>query len=145
LSVLCLDVNVLVYAHRTDLPEHERYEPLLADWANGSEPIGLPGAVLSGFLRLVTDRRVFVEPTPTSGAWEFVDRLLEARATVQLHASSRHWSHVRTLAHDIDARGGDIADAHLAAYALDNNATFISADRGFARFSRLRWRHPLDS
>jgi uncharacterized protein len=142
--VLCLDVNVLVYAHRVDLQQHEQYEPLLASWANGSQPIGLPGVVLAGFLRLATNRRVFVEPTPTSVAWEFVDRLLEARATVQLPAGSRHWSHVRTLAHDIDARGGDIADTDLAAYALENNATLISTDRGFARFSRVRWRHPLD-
>ncbi len=142
--MLCLDVNVLVYAHRVDLPEHDQYAPLLTDWANGSEPIGLPGVVLSGFLRLVTNRRVFVEPTPTAVAWDLVDRLVAARSTVQLQAGPRHWTHVRTLAHDIDARGGDIADAYVAAYALDNNATLMSADRGFARFSRVRWQHPLD-
>jgi uncharacterized protein len=45
---------------------------------------------------------------------------------------------------DIDARGNDIADAYLAAYALENNATWLSSDRGFARFRRLRWSHPLD-
>ena len=31
----------------------------------------------------------------------------------------------------------------VAAYAIENNATLLSADRGFARFERLRWRHPL--
>jgi predicted nucleic acid-binding protein len=50
----------------------------------------------------------------------------------------------RQLADDIDARGNDIADAYLAAYALENNATWVSADRGFARFRKLRWSHPLD-
>jgi predicted nucleic acid-binding protein len=50
----------------------------------------------------------------------------------------------RQLAEDIDARGNDIPDAYLAAYAMDNNATWLSADRGFARFKRLRWAHPLD-
>lgn len=142
--MLCLDVNVLVYAHRADLPEHHQYAPLLAEWANGTEPVGLPGVVLSGFLRLITNRRVFVEPTPIAEAWDFVDRLVAARSTVQLPTGPQHWMHVRALAHDIDARGGDVADAYLAAYALENNATLISADRGFARFSRLRWRHPLD-
>lgn len=38
----------------------------------------------------------------------------------------------------------DITDAYLAAYAMENNATWLSADRGFARFPRLRWSHPLD-
>jgi toxin-antitoxin system PIN domain toxin len=142
--VLCLDVNVLVYAHRSDTAEHERSTSLLADWANGLEPVGLPGMVLSGFVRVVTNRRVFSVPTPTIEAWRFVDQLLDAPAPLLLHASDRHWAHFRGLAADIDARGPDIADAYLAAYALDNNATFISADRGFARFSRLRWRHPLD-
>jgi toxin-antitoxin system PIN domain toxin len=101
--------------------------------------------VLSGFLGLVTNRRVFVEPTPSADAWRFVDRLVPARSTVHLLAGPQHWSHVRTLSHDVDARGGDLADAHLAAYAVENNATLISADRGFARFRRVRWRHPLDS
>ena len=101
--------------------------------------------VLSGFLRTVTNRRIFAEPTSTSEAWSYVDRLLDTPTVVLLRASERHWEQSRALANDIDARGPDVADAYLAAYAVDNNATFISADRGFARFSRLRWRHPLDS
>jgi hypothetical protein len=28
-SKLCVDDNVLVYAHRKDLPEHQTYRPLL--------------------------------------------------------------------------------------------------------------------
>lgn len=143
--MLCLDVNVLVYTHRSDLPEHERYRSLVADWANGLEPVGLSGTVLSGFVRLVTNRRAFAVPTPTTDAWRFVEQLLDAPAAMLLQTSQRHWRHFRDLANDIDARGPDVADAYLAAYAVDNNATFISADRGFARFSRLRWRHPLDS
>lgn len=143
--MLCLDVNVLVYAHRSDVPEHERYRSLVADWANGVQPVGLPGMVLSGFVRVVTNRRAFAVPTPTAEAWMFIEQLLDAPAAMLLQSSERHWTHFRRLANDIDARGPDVADAYLAAYALDNNATFLSADRGFARFSRLRWRHPLDS
>jgi uncharacterized protein len=63
---------------------------------------------------------------------------------MQLRAGERHWELFRQLAADIGARGNDIADAFLAAYALENNATWLSADRGFRRFRRLRWRHPLD-
>ena len=143
--MLCLDVNVLVYAHRSDVPEHERYRSLVAEWANGLEPVGLPGMVLSGFVRVVTNRRTFAVPTPTAEAWMFIEQLLDAPAAMLVQTSEHHWMHFRRLANDIDARGPDIADAYLAAYALDNNATFISADRGFARFSRLKWRHPLDS
>jgi toxin-antitoxin system PIN domain toxin len=143
-DVLCLDVNVLVSAQRADLPDNDRYGQLLESWANGLEPVGVPDVVLSGFLRIVTNRRIFVEPTSSTEAWGSVERLLDAPAVVLLRASERQWTHFRRLTNDIDARGTDVADAYLAAYALDNNATFISADRGFARFSRLRWRHPFD-
>ena len=30
----CVDVNVLVYAHRADMPEHQAYRGLLEELAN---------------------------------------------------------------------------------------------------------------
>lgn len=139
----CVDANVLLYAHREDLPEHAEYRRLLQELGNGEEPLGLPEAVLSGFIRIATNRRVFVEPLSPDEAWAAVDDLLDAPAAMLLTPSSRHWRLFRALADEINARGNDIADAYLAAYALDNNATWLSADRGFARFTILRWAHPL--
>lgn len=140
----CVDVNVLVYAHRADLPQHPDYRLLLERWANDEEPLGLPDLALSGFVRVMTNRRIFAEPTPVRDAWQAVDTLLAAPAAMQLSTGQRHWELFRQLADDIDARGNDVPDAYLAAYALENNATWLSADRGFARFKRLRWVHPLD-
>ena len=71
--------------------------------------------------------------------------LLAAPAAMHLRAGERHWSTFRQLCADVDARGNDIPDAYLAAYAVGNSALWLSADRGFARFPRLRWRHPLDT
>jgi predicted nucleic acid-binding protein len=34
--------------------------------------------------------------------------------------------------------GPDITDAYLAAFALENDATFVTFDRGFQRFTGLR-------
>lgn len=142
--MLCVDVNVLVYAHRADLPEHSDYRRLLERLANDDQPLGLPDLSLAGFVRVMTNRRIFTEPTSFHDASEAVDALLAAPAAMQLRAGERHWSLFRQLAQDINARGNDVADAYLAAYAIENNATWLSADRGFARFHRLRWRHPLD-
>lgn len=140
----CVDVNVLVYAHRSDLPEHDAYRPLLEELANGDEPLGLPDAVLSGFIRLTTNRRIFKEPMSAEEAWQDVDALLAAPAAVRLTPGVRHWELFRRLADGIDARGNDVPDAFLAAYAVENNAVWLSADRGFARFEGLQWRHPVD-
>ena len=142
--MLCVDVNVLVYAHRADLPEHSMYRPLLEQLANGDEPLGLPDLVLSGFVRVMTNRRIFTEPTSSNDVWAAVERLLAAPAAMRLGAGERHWTLFRQLVADIDARGNDVTDAYLAAYSLERNATLLSADRGFARFQRLRWNHPLE-
>lgn len=117
---------------------------MLERLANDDEPLGLPDLVLSGFIRVMTNRRVFTEPASSDEAWQAVDALLAAPAVMRLAAGERHWTLFQQLAHDIDARGNDIPDAYLAAYALEHNATWLSADRGFARFKRLRWSHPLD-
>lgn len=142
--MLCVDVNVLVYAYRVDLAENEAYREHLEGWANGDEPLGVPDVVLTGFLRIITNRRIFTEPTSPAEAWRMADDLLEAPAVLPLAPGKSHWQHFSRLAHQIDARGNDIADANLAAYAVENNATWLSADRGFARFDALRWRHPLE-
>lgn len=143
--MICLDVNVLVNAHRLDAADHERYADLLVGLVTGSEPVGLPDVVLSGFLRVVTNRRVFQVPTPSATALEFVDQLVSSPAGILLCATERHWPTFVDLAQDLGALGNDIPDAYIAAYAVENNATLLSADRGFARFGRLRWRHPLDA
>ena len=143
-SMLCVDTNVLVYAHRADLTEHADYRPLLERLANDDEPLGLPDVVLSGFVRVVTNRRIFSAPMRSDGASQAVDALLAAPAAMRLRAGERHWALFQQLATDIDACGNDIPDTYLAAYAVENNATWLSADRGFARFNRLRWTHPLD-
>jgi predicted nucleic acid-binding protein len=43
------------------------------------------------------------------------------------------------------SKGNAVPDAFLAAMAIEQGATLISADRSFARFPRLMWRHPLGS
>ena len=62
----CVDVNVLVYALRHDLDQHDAYRRVLEELANGLEPLGVPDLVLSGFLRVVDEpedlRRTVVEP-----------------------------------------------------------------------------------
>jgi predicted nucleic acid-binding protein len=37
-----------------------------------------------------------------------------------------------------------ISDAYHAALAIEHGCEWITADRHFARFAGLRWRHPLD-
>jgi len=42
------------------------------------------------------------------------------------------------------ATANQVPDAHHAALALENSATWVTNDRGYARYPNLRWRSPLD-
>ena len=50
---------------------------------------------------------------------------------------------VRQLLRPIGTAGNLVADAHLAALAIEHGAELSSCDTDFARFSGLRWSDPL--
>jgi toxin-antitoxin system PIN domain toxin len=141
----CVDVNVLVNAHRIDVAEHDRYAAWLDERRAGSEPLGLTGVVLSGFLRVVTHPRVFREPTTVDVALQFVERLRASSAATLVEPGARHWGIFTRLCERVAATGNVVPDAYLAAIAIEVGARWVTADRGFARFPELVWEHPLDA
>ena len=100
--------------------------------------------VSSGFLRIVTHPRIFKEPTPLDQALAFIEALRSSPSTIPVIPAERHWDLFTGLCARVGATGNTIPDAFLAALAIEHNATWITADRGFARFPGLRWQHPLD-
>ncbi len=142
--MLFVDVNVLVYAHRPEAPRHPEFLRWLEAARTDDEPLGVADQVLAGFLRVVTHPRIFKDPTPTPVAMEFVGALRSAPAVLTVAPGGRVWPIFEELVTRTDARGNAIPDALLAAMAMEQGATLVTADRGFARFDRLRWRHPLD-
>lgn len=141
----CVDVNVLVYAHRSDVPEHEAYRTWLDLARRGPEPLAIPSVVASGFLRIVTHPRVFEVPTPLDAAIEFLDVLHRSPTVEHLVPGERHRSIFVDLCRRISARGNQVPDAYLAAIAMEHGATWVSADRGFGGYPGLRWLHPIDA
>src|SRR5262249_13866837 len=74
-ALILLDVNVLVYAHRPDAPDHASYREWLEGQINSDAAFGLADLVLSGFLRVATHPRVFQSPSKLSDASKFIDQL----------------------------------------------------------------------
>ena len=140
-----VDVNVLVYARRRESPDHEAYRDWLHDARSAPESLGLSDVVASGFVRIVTHPRIFAEPTPVEGALEFLRQLRTSPSVVSVAPGGRHWDVFADLCVRVGAKGNTVPDAYLAALAIEQGATWITADRGFARFPGLRWRHPLDT
>src|SRR5262245_22733068 len=141
--MLLADVNVLVYAHRPESPLHEDYRAWLSAGITGDEPFGVSELVLSGFLRIVTSHRVNREPTPIDVGLAFCAAVLDAPASVPVRPGARHWSLFVGLCQTVAAKGNLIPDAFHAALAIEHGATWVTTDRGFARFPGLRWALPL--
>jgi len=135
------DVNVLLYAHREDAPEHERYAGWLQALTSSDEPFALSDVVLSGFLRIVTNQRIFDPATPMDTALAFCQRLVDWPRASLITPSRRHWELFTGLCHDI--KGPLVTDAYIAALAIEHGCELVTTDGDFARFPGLRWRHPL--
>ncbi|MEO0508249.1 MAG: type II toxin-antitoxin system VapC family toxin [Verrucomicrobiota bacterium] len=140
-----LDVNILVEAHRIDAPKHEAIASWLANVLREPSGVVVSDLVLSGFLCVVTHPRVFREPTPLDKALDFVADF-RTRPSVRLAVpGSRHWTIFTDLLTRYEAKGNRIPDVYHAALALEYGYYWVSLDRGFSRYSELRWVHPLDS
>lgn len=137
------DVNVLVNAHRQDTEDHERYADWLARAMVGTEELALTEMTMTGFLRIVTNARIFTEPATLAQALAFVDTLRGARRARWLVANVAVWTTLTEIAGtDPRVRGNIVPDAWLAALARAHGSRLATADRGFARFAGLDWFDP---
>lgn len=142
--MLAPDVNVLVYAHRSELPEHAACRRWLEGLVNGDAAFGLADLVLGSFLRIVTHPRVFSTPTPLGDALAVVSSLRGQPNRVPLKPGPRHWAIFERLCREARARGNLVADAYFAALAIESGCEWVTTDRDYARFEGLRWSSPLD-
>jgi toxin-antitoxin system PIN domain toxin len=137
------DVNVLIYAHREDAADHGRFREWLEAVIAGPEPFGIADLVLSGFLRVVTHPRISEPPTPLSYALSFCEYLRSSPHAVAVVPGARHWEIFTGLCVQSNAAGNLVADAYLAALAIESGSEWITTDRDYGRFAGLRWRRPF--
>ena len=143
--MLLLDVNILINAHRTNQPRHEEFKKWLEGLVSSNQPFSVPSIVRSGFIRIVTNPRTYSPPTLLEEALAFLNDLMVRPNFKEIHPGDRHWTIFTDLCRKIQAKGNLVADAYLAALAIECGGEWISADKDYARFPGLRWRHPLDT
>ena len=142
--MLLADVNVYLYAMRLESERHAEYRQWLEHRLAGPEPFGVSELVLSAFVRIVTNHRVYRVPTLTDGAIEFCEAVLASPAAIPVRSGPRHWALFAHLCRAGGARGNLVPDAYLAALAIEHGATLATADRGFLRYPGVRLVHPLE-
>ncbi len=136
--------NVLVYAHRGEVPGHAAADSFVRHLAEASAPWAIPWPCLHEFFAVVTNPRVFATPTPAADAMIQIDRWLESPTLVVLSEAVSHWPTLGRLVRAANVRGAKIHDARIAAICLDHGVDeILTADRDFSSFPSLRTRNPL--
>ena len=143
-TVIAVDTNILVYAHRADSPFHDRARLTLESLAVGARAWAIPWPCAHEFFAVVTHPRIYKTATPASTAFAQL-RALQALANLAFRAEADdHWLHREPLALAAKVNGGAIHDARIAAICLSHGvAELWSADRDFSRFPALAVRNPL--
>lgn len=129
------DVNVLVAAYRAEHPHHA----VAHAWLKASlEDCGAGGSIellpmiAAGFVRLVTNRRIFSAPNTAAQAHAFIRGLL-AVPGVSMPAVGHEWRAFEKLCVDQELVGADVADGWIAAAVKANGLRLVTLDRAFAR------------
>jgi uncharacterized protein len=138
-----VDANILLYA--TD--RSSRFHAAARDWLeqglNGLSWVGFPWQSLIAFLRIATHPRAVTEPLTAADAWRQVEKWLAADVAWVPLPTERHQEVLGGLITANDIRGNLVADAHLAALAIEHGVGVCSADSDFARFPEVRWINPV--
>ncbi len=137
------DVNVLIYAFRPDSANHQVCRNWLDSVVNGDALYGMSPQVCSSVIRVVTNPRIWRQPDPLEKAVAFANTLLHRPNCQIVHPGARHWGIFCDLCRGANATGNLIADAWFAALAIESGCEWITFDRDYSRFERLRWRLPF--
>jgi uncharacterized protein len=141
--VKLVDTNLLLYAVDDTSVHHGRARPWLEDVLSGTETVGFAWNALLGFVRLITNPRVFTTPLTVDEALDIVEAwLVQPNATI-LQPTRRHAAVLRDLLGPLGTAGNLTSDAHLAALAREHGAQICSTDGDFARFPGVELVNPL--
>jgi uncharacterized protein len=141
--VIVPDLNLLLYAHVDAFSQHAAARKWWEDLLGSDREVGIPSPVVFGFVRLATNRRVFVDPMPIGDALGHVEGWLEQPPVRLLVPGPRHLEIAFRLLRDAGAAGNLTTDAQIAALAIEHQAELHSNDSDFGRFAGLRWVNPL--
>ena len=138
------DVNLLLYAVNSDLPEHPRARSWLEQTLSGTEVLGLPWVVILAFLRITTNPRIFAAPLNIEQAQAYIDEWLELPVVKTIEPGHNHWNILCSFLAKTGAGGNLTTDAHIAALAIEQGCIVYSSDNDFKRFPGVDHVNPLE-
>jgi hypothetical protein len=141
--LILVDANLLLYAEDALHPKNSEARAWWDGKLSGTEAVCLCWSVLSAFIRIGTNARVFDQPLSLEQALDRVQSWLAQPCTRIIRPTERHWTVFRQMLLDGQALANLVPDAHLAALAVEHGCVLVSTDADFARFPKLKWENPL--
>lgn len=142
--MIATDTNILVYAHRRESPFHRVAKSAIESLAMQNSPWCLPWPCVHEFISIVTNTRLFENPTPLALAFDQLEAWLNTGKVQTINEAEAHLNTLREISISGSIRGGQIHDARIAAICLQHGVTELwTADRDFSRFPKLKTRNPL--
>ncbi len=137
------DSAVLLYAFNDASPGYARYGSWLDSVLNGDQPYGMSPQVLSTVVRIATNRAVYSRPAQLEEVLQFCRDVMAPEHCQVIQPGPRHWSIFNDLCLKSQAKGNQVADAWLAALAIEWGCEWVTTNSDFGRFPGLRWRPPF--
>jgi len=141
--LILVDANILLYAEDSLQSRHQQARAWWDGQLSGTGVVCLCWTVLSAFIRIGTNPRVFEHPLSLEQALARVQSWLDQPCTRVVRPTERHWTVFKQVLTDGQAVANLVTDAHLAALAIEHGCELASTDSDFARFPKLKWKNPI--
>ena len=142
--MIAVDTNLLVYAHRSGCPEHDRARRAIEQAAARDTEWGIPAACVLEFWSVVTHPASAGGASEPAVAREFISALRETAGAVILAAPAAMAPRCLQLADQMQIRGPRIFDLQISLTALEAGVSEIwTHDAGFVGLPGLSIRDPL--
>jgi len=141
--LILIDANILLYAEDSLSPLHKQARSWWDAQLSETDPVCLCWMVISAFIRIGTNPRVFETPLSVDSAVMRVASWLDQPCIRIIQPTQRHWEVFQDMLLSTHASANLVSDVHLAALAIEHDCELQSTDSDFALFPRLRWKNPI--
>lgn len=142
--MILVDANVLLNAVNEDANHHEEAKEWLDSALHGPRTVLIPWVSLLAFIRIATHPRIFENPLTVTDALATVSEWLSRPASSIPRTGSEAFPALASYLRDAGTGGNLTNDAHLASIASSHQATVVTFDSDFGRFTSLQWSRPRD-
>lgn len=143
--MIAVDTNLLVYAHRADMPQHAAATTALRTLAEGAQPWAIAWPSVHEFFATVTNNKFKPASTPKV-AWAAIRSIVGSPSLRLIGEGVNHLQLLHRFIDRGDVRGAMIHDARIAAICLSHGVNELwTVDRDFSRFPELKTNNPLNA